>query len=149
MDDYPGTMLIISHDRYLINQMADRILYIENESMTEYLGNYDYYLLKRAQIAIDQGDSPSDSVPTNDYAKRKSQQSAINKLTGKIQRMEDEILSDEGEIHQLETQMADPDIASDYEKANALAKEVENIKSVLEHKYEALHALETELSELN
>ncbi len=47
LKEYNGTVIFISHDRYFVNKLADKILYIENGKITEYLGNYDYYLTKR------------------------------------------------------------------------------------------------------
>ncbi|MEX1308449.1 MAG: ABC-F family ATP-binding cassette domain-containing protein [Eubacteriales bacterium] len=148
LSDYPGTMLVISHDRYLINQMADRILYIENEKLTEYLGNYDFYLEKRQLAKAENTQSTAKSASTNDYQQKKSRQSSINKLKGKIKRTEESILNEENNIHGLETKMADPDIANDYEKALEFSQQVEQLKKELDQKYEALHALEIELSEL-
>ena len=148
LSGYPGTMLVISHDRYLINQMADRILYIENEALTEYLGNYDDYLAKRNSVGIDSPKQKADAPTANDYQQKKELQSAINKLTGRIERMENDILSGENEIHRLETRMAEPAIANDYEKALAMAEEVGRLKSKLDEKYDMLHALENELDEL-
>lgn len=46
LNDYEGTLLIISHDRYFINKLADRVLYLDQNGVTEYLGNYDYYVEK-------------------------------------------------------------------------------------------------------
>jgi len=147
LSDYPGTLFIISHDRYLINEMADRILYMENQSISEYLGNYDDYLLKRANQPASES-TQKKSSSESDYAKKKKRQSELNRLNGKISRLEDEILKQEQLISDYEAQMAQPKIASDFVKASELANQTDQLNTHVLSLYEELHTLETQRDEI-
>ncbi len=147
LSEYPGTLFIISHDRYLINEMADRILYLDQQSVTEYIGNYDDFLLKRQEESQTDVSRP-EQASVNDYQLKKQRQSRINRLAGKITRLEDEILSEEKAIGALEQQMASPEVTADYTKAAELAERTETLKSQLDEKYETLHRLEVDLADI-
>lgn len=144
LEEYPGTMFIISHDRYLINEMADRILYLEDEKITEYLGNYDYYLSKREQHIKSKSDTKTISV-VNEYKQKKELQSKLNRIKGKISRLEDDISKDESAIADHENEMAKPEVANDYNRVLEISKQAEELKDIVHKKYEELHLLEDEL----
>jgi len=148
LSDYPGTMFIISHDRYLINEMADRILYLSDNTLTEYLGNYDYYLSHRQEKRFIKTGAKKNTPAQNDYKQKKEQQSKINRLNGRISRLEEEIGNKESEIAKLENMMAEPDVVNDYKKMLELSKKTEDKNKKVHALYDDLHELEVELSEL-
>ena len=134
---FEGTLVIISHDRYFINKLADRVLALEPGGMTEYLGNYDYYLEKQAEVASAPSEkSVKKEKPLNDWQLRKQQQSEERKRKTKITRIESEIERLEGETEELQTELAKEDVQSDYEKLLSLTGALEEKQAELETLYE-------------
>lgn len=102
MEDYEGTMLIITHDRYLVNRMADRILYMEEDGLTEYIGGYDDYLeaiARRPQPSAEAA-SPKAEKP-NSYKAQKERQSILNRAAGAVRRAEERIAAAEQELEDI------------------------------------------------
>ncbi len=145
LHDYEGTLLIVSHDRYLINSLADRIYYLNPDGTAAYLGNYDDYAeaVKNRQPAAE----ATKSAGKNDYQRKKERDSEIRKEKAHLRQLESKIEETETAINELETQLSSPETACDYEKALDLsnqlaAKKDENETlfrewSVLAQKYEA------------
>ena len=79
--DYDGTMLIVSHDRYFINKLSSRILELNENGFTEYLGNYDYYIEKKAarHPAAVNTDTAKKVEKVNDYKLKKEAQDSVDK----------------------------------------------------------------------
>ena len=147
IEDFEGTVFIISHDRYLINKMADKILAFENGTVNCYNMNYDDYVNK---IAVKTSETVSVAEKTkkepNDYQKQKQLQSERRKLEGKIKRCEEAIELCEQEVQRLNEEINSS--GSDYEKITLLsgelsAKEKEQIKLM-----EEWETLSMELEEL-
>ena len=137
---YTGTVLYVSHDRYFINRTADRILDLNRRVLTNYLGNYDYYLEKKdEQLShIDekagQSSQAANSVPEaagseakQDWKAMKEQQAAARKRENDLKKCESEIESLEARIAEIETLMASPEICTDVAKLQELNKEKEEI----------------------
>ena len=128
--DYEGTLLVVSHDRYLINKIADRIYYLESGGATEYVGNYDDYLERSRQQAAEEAVGQKPEAPkVNEYKLRKELQSELRKLTTRVKRLEEEIEAAEGALAGLTEALSDPETASDYEKAIQLTQEIEEQKA--------------------
>ena len=142
---FEGTLLIISHDRYFINKLADRVLALGKDGMTEYLGNYDYYLEKQLTDAASplSQKSQKKEKPLNEYQLRKQQASEERKRKTKITRTETEIERLESGIEELQTELAKEEVQSDYERLMALTQELEEKQKELE----ALYDLWAELQE--
>ena len=123
IEDFEGTVFIISHDRYLINKMADKILAFENGTVNCYNMNYDDYVNK---IAVNAKPSVTVSEKVkkepNDYQKQKQLQSERRKLEGKIKRTEEAIERCESEIKDLNEKINSA--GSDYEKITNLSAEL-------------------------
>ena len=128
--DYSGTMLIVSHDRYFINKIADRILLLTNNGVKEYLGNYDYYLERTTA-------EKSGAVPTenkkdkkektqNDYFLQKQKQSEERKRQTKLKKSEAEIERLDEEIAKTQELLSSEEVAADYEKLMELSKLLED-----------------------
>lgn len=113
--DYEGTLLIVSHDRYLINRLADKIYRLDPEGTTLYPGDYDEYL-----AAVKEREAPTEKetrLHKNAYQERKEQEAAIRKEKAELRRLEEKIERTEEEIADMEQQLSNPETACDYEKA--------------------------------
>lgn len=142
---YGGTLLIVSHDRYLINKLADRIVWLGKMGTVNIDGNYDRYIeLKEAKAQSEQAvQVKAAESKKNDYKERKERESTLRKLSGALKRCEQAIDEIGLKTAELAQQMSQPEIATDYEKTSALAQEIEALKE----KEEALTAEWMELSE--
>ena len=142
---YGGTLLIVSHDRYLINKLADRIVWLGKTGTVNIDGNYDRYIeLREAKAQSEQAvQVKAAEGKKNDYKERKERESTLRKLSGALKRCEQAIDEVGLKTAELAQQMSQPEIATDYEKTSALAQEIEALKE----KEEALTAEWMELSE--
>lgn len=142
---YGGTLLIVSHDRYLINKLADRIVWLGKTGTVNIDGNYDRYIeLKEAKAQSEQAvQVKAAEGKKNDYKERKERESTLRKLSGALKRCEQAIDEIGLKTAELAQQMSQPEIAIDYEKTSALAQEIEALKE----KEEALTAEWMDLSE--
>ena len=100
--DFDGTLLFVSHDRYFINRVATHVLELSENGSTLYLGDYDYYVEKKAELAANQKEMATvsredEASPVNDYQAQKESQKGIRKLMRQIENLE-------REIEELETQ---------------------------------------------
>ncbi len=137
--DYSGTLLIISHDRYFINKLADRVLVLTQNGMKEYLGNYDYYLerIKAAKEADAQEKAAvKNEKPQNEYFLNKQRQSEERKRQTKLRKTEEEIERLDAEIQDIQTQLGEESVTSDYEKLIELTNKLEQLQAEQEQLYE-------------
>ena len=147
LEDFEGTVFIISHDRYLINKMADKILAFENGTVNCYNMNYDDYVNKIA-VNVTQT-APAAEKPKkepNDYQKQKQLQSERRKLEGKIRRCEEAIGLCEQEIEKINEEINCA--GSDFEKITELSKNLEEKESQQEKLMNEWEELNMELEEL-
>lgn len=144
--DYEGTLLIVSHDRYLINRLANKIYFLKPEGTTLFSGNYDAYTeaAKLQKAPDDSGKEPSQSK--TEYQRHRRQEAADRREKAEMRRLEQGIEEKEKEIKELERALSSPDAACDYEKALDLSNRLAERKkendiffqkwSVLAQKYE-------------
>ena len=116
MENYDGTLLVVSHDRYFINRMATRILELSPDGCKSYAGNYDNYMERRQDVPTVIVEKAVAPVKENAYRKRKELESRKRKLGTRIRRCEEEIAACEAHIDELHAQLEQPDISADYEK---------------------------------
>lgn len=123
---YDGTLFIISHDRYLINKLADRLYRLTPNGAEGYLGNYDFYLEKQ-QTAIAQTSVEKPKISENalDYKQRKERESERRKLRTKIERAEKRIEELDAEINEKTEELS---TISDYQKAMELSEDIERLR---------------------
>lgn len=145
LNDYSGTILYVSHDRYFINQTATRILDLVNHTFVNYIGNYDYYLEKKEELTaaytVVNTDTSSASAPTEsetklDWKAQKEQQAKERKRQNDLRKTEERISTLEerdGEIDELMTQ---EDVYTNSVKCRELSEEKTNIMQELELLYE-------------
>ena len=131
MENYDGTLLVVSHDRYFINRMATRILKLSANACESYPGNYDDYSegQQQAITAVQKEETP---VKENTYQKRKELESRKRKLVTLIRRCEEQITACETRIGELNAQLEQPDIAADYDAVVSISAELEAENSRLE-----------------
>lgn len=133
--DYSGTMLIVSHDRYFINKLSSRILEMNEKGMTEYLGNYDYYL-ERKSVSVESvvvKDKPA--VKVNDYKLQKEIAAEQRKLKSQLSKTEDTISQLEAEITEIENMLNSTEVQSDYEKLIEFTEKLKAKNEELDEKY--------------
>lgn len=131
LNNYEGTLLYVSHDRYFINRTADKILELKNRNFIEYLGDYDYYLEKRENIVLP-SDNPSkedvtvtkDSENKLDWKAQKEQQAALRKIQNKQKEIESKIEVLENKQAKLNEELANPAYSSNSAKLNELTSEL-------------------------
>ena len=109
--DFDGTLLFVSHDRYFINRVATHVLELSEKGSTLYLGDYDYYVEKKAEVEIIQTEEASTSnqakeaSPVNDYQAQKESQKEVRKLMRQIENLEAEIEELESQSQIISEQM--------------------------------------------
>ena len=119
--DFDGTLLFVSHDRYFINRLATKVLEISETGSTLYLGDYDYYLEKKAELEeleqqrqaqVDLTSSKAVEPVSNAYQQQKESQKEIRKITRRIQQIEDQLTLMEAKEAELSQAMASTNDAS-------------------------------------
>ncbi|MBQ1986154.1 MAG: ABC-F family ATP-binding cassette domain-containing protein [Clostridia bacterium] len=124
LQGYDGTLFVVSHDRYLINKLADKIYYLDKDGATLYLGNYDAYLEARDRKAkLEAVVNEVDQKP-NAYKQKKERASEIRKKKAALRRCEQEIENAELEIEELSDKLLDPEIASNYEQTLEITNQI-------------------------
>ena len=140
LNDYEGTLLTVSHDRYFINRVANRVLEMTPRGAKDYLGNYDDYLEKKRQeeMGLLEEAAPGMTRTQMDKEKRKQRLKNENKkqLLQRLKDTEAAIPAAEEAIARLEAQMGDPEIYKDGQKAAQVAREHEQMQQKLDALYE-------------
>jgi len=121
--DYPGTLLFVSHDRYFINRIADKVIEMGPEGTIEYLGDYDYYVQKKQEQAELAELENKPAVPANQqtvekssYQEDKEMKKQNRKRQRRIEELESAIETLEEEIADLNEQLCDPDVYQDHQR---------------------------------
>ena len=143
MKDYTGTLLMISHDRYFLNKIVNRILVFEENGMTEYLGNYDDYIEKKNtnQLMLElEAEAPAEKTRTAIKEERKKEREERLKRKSfqqLLKRSEDEIHALEEEVRLLEDQLSDPVLYENAANMLEVQQRYAQTKSSLEDAYNA------------
>lgn len=144
--DFDGTLLFVSHDRYFINRVATHVLELSESGSTLYLGDYDYYVDKKAEIEVSYTEEASmsnqakEASPANDYQAQKESQKEVRKLMRQIENLEAEIEELETQSQAISEQMLE---TNDAEKLMELQAELDKIN----HRQEGAMLEWEELSE--
>lgn len=149
LSQFQGTILFVSHDRYFINQLANKVLNIDESGGQLYLGDYQYFLDKvEEQQALAQHQATNDSATeqhdttTNNYTSQKEQKKLQRQITRQIEQCEQDIETYEAQIDDIDVQLTQPEVYSDPEKANALAIEKQQTEQQLEQALELWEELQ-------
>ena len=150
LNNYTGTLLYVSHDRYFINRTADRILELNSEGLTEYLGNYDYYLEKKQENTASAGSLKISSnnirneAAALDYKAQKAEAARIKKLNNDLNKLEDKIAHTEQAISDIDAWLNDSSNGTDTAGLIKKQKEKESLDEellILYDKWEELSSL--------
>lgn len=148
--DFPGTILAISHDRYFINRFAEKVMVMEKDGVTEYLGNFDDYIEKRDRPrppVSSLEDEPTRTAQTREKKKTRQQNALLRELKAAVDKAEAAIEQNEREMARLEAELACPETYNDLEAMRRLTESYQAEQDKTESLYEALEAAETALSE--
>ena len=152
LDDFDGTLLTVSHDRYFINRVANRVVEMRPDGVTEYLGNYDDYVEKKrleadGALAEAEGGKTRTQLDKEKRRERLKQESAKT-LKLKLKQAEQAIADTEERIAQLEARMADPETYKSPDAAQKLAQEHRDAQEALDALYSNWEELSEAVSEL-
>lgn len=137
--NYDGTVLVISHDRYFLNKVANKILDLSKDGIAEYLGNYSYYLEKKNAPDYDDDQDLNEKTRTQLKAEKKREKDRRlleKKQKEMLKNIEKNISNHENKIHQLENELCNPDVFSNHEKSQEIHQEILDLKESLEELYD-------------
>ena len=136
---FEGTILTVSHDRYFINRIADRVLVMEPDGVTEYLGNYDDYLEKLAQKNAPEEELAPQKTKTALREEKKREKAAIEaarREKARIANLETQITDLEEQMTKLEIEMSDPEAYQDNARAQSMNKRYNDLQKKIADLYE-------------
>lgn len=154
--EFGGTIILVSHDRYLLNKVASRIIEIKHDEVNSYEGNFDAYseavnaarqlkMQSEAEIKRAEEEKAYKENKAKQYCS-KEQRAADAQKRNRIRELEKEIEDTEVLIFELENAISDPEIASDYSKMSEKCKELEEAKTALDQKMDEWAELSDQLS---
>jgi ATP-binding cassette subfamily F protein 3 len=154
--EFGGTIILVSHDRYLLNKVASRIIEIKHDEVNSYEGNFDAYseavnaarqlkMQSEAEIKRAEEEKAYKENKARQY-RSKEQRAADAQKRNRIRELEKEIEDTEVLIFELENAISDPEIASDYSKMSEKCKELEEAKTTLDQKMDEWAELSDQLS---
>lgn len=140
LTNYDGTIFTISHDRYFLNTVVDKILVLDESGITEYLGNYDYYIDKKRQIQemsiIEEKEEKTRTQIKDEKRKEREQREIEKKNRIKRQNIEKEIEKLEIEIEKLDILLCQEEVYSNPDKAKEVSQEKINLENNLASLYD-------------
>ena len=154
--EFGGTIILVSHDRYLLNKVASRIIEVKHDEVNSYEGNFDAYseavnaarqlkMQSEAEIKRAEEEKAYKENKAKQY-RSKEQRAADAQKRNRIRELEKEIEDTEVLIFELENDISDPEIASDYSKMSEKCKELEEAKTALDQKMDEWAELSDQLS---
>ncbi len=154
--EFGGTIILVSHDRYLLNKVASRIIEVKHDEVNSYEGNFDAYseavnaarqlkMQSEAEIKRAEEEKAYKENKARQY-RNKEQRAADAQKRNRIRELEKEIEDTEVLIFELENAISDPEIASDYSKMSEKCKELEEAKTALDQKMDEWAELSDQLS---
>ncbi|WP_456033273.1 ABC transporter ATP-binding protein [Ruminococcus sp.] len=154
--EFGGTIILVSHDRYLLNKVASRIIEVKHDEVNSYEGNFDAYseavnaarqlkMQSEAEIKRAEEEKAYKENKARQY-RSKEQRAADAQKRNRIRELEKEIEETEVLIFELENTISDPEIASDYSKMSEKCKELEEAKTALDQKMDEWAELSDQLS---
>ena len=145
---FGGTIITVSHDRYFINRVADRVIEMQPDGVTEYIGNYDDYLEKKNRPVEQEAVAGKTKTELEKEKRReKMNRQALRQLKARAQEAEKAIEAKETQIAELEEQMADPALYADAARAAEVQKTYQQAQSDLTALYAAWEEAEAALQE--
>lgn len=151
LEDFDGTILTVSHDRYFINRVADRIIEMRPDGVKEYLGNYDDYLEKKRREEAGLEDAAASGMTKTQLDKQRRRERLLREgkkaLEKQLEAAEARIADAEKEIQELEARMADPELYQRPDEARETARRHAELQAGMDALYEEWEALSEAVSE--
>ncbi len=145
LSGYTGTIFTISHDRYFLNTVVDKVLVLDENGITEYLGNYDYYIEKKKQVhemsIAEEVEEKTKTQLKEEKRKEREQREAEKKNRVKRQNIEKEIEETEAKIEDMDVLLCQEEVYSNPEKAKEVTQEKANLEEKLSNLYEEWETL--------
>ena len=143
LNSYTGTVLYVSHDRYFINQTATRILDLTNQTIVNYIGDYDYYLEKRDEMTEKYAPAPEAAAEIKQvsdnklsWQQQKEEQALKRKRENELKKVEARIEVLEARDREIDETMVLPDVCTNVAECTKLSREKASISMELEKLYE-------------
>lgn len=146
--DFPGTIVFVSHDRYFINRIANKVVELDGETTHLYLGDYDYYLAKKEQLeamaaAKNEAENSENHASfeqnsesgADEREEQKSRQRRERRLKRDLEKVEADILSLETKLQTIEEKMAEPDFYQDTDRSQKYTHQHQQVQEKLEKLY--------------
>lgn len=154
LDDFEDTLIVVSHDRYFINKLASRIIYIENESsIIDFKGNYQDFLSYRNKINAqnENNENANEKISSGklQHLASKEEKSRKRRLEKLVLNTEKEIFEIERRLDEINEQMQSEEIVSDHLKLMDLQKEQDELNKKLENLYKTWEEVSLEFSNLS
>lgn len=146
---YDGTLIVISHDRYFLNKVINRILELEENGVNEYLGNYNYYVEKKKNPQrFEHFESLAGGKTKTQINEEKKKKRALEKeekeKQKRIKSLEDEISKKEEDLEKLQEELCKEEIYSNPEESERVNKEIKSVQQTIENLYEEWETLAEE-----
>ena len=146
LSGYDGTIFIVSHDRYFINRMADKVIRLTEDGCQIFPGNYDNYLEKFRELSAP---TETQQAPPkeNPYKLRKEQEAGKRRLLGRIRRCEEAVSAAEAEVEQLRQLLEQDDVMADYSRVLELTAQLDKKNRLVEQLMSEWEAMQLEAEE--
>lgn len=153
LDDFPGTILFVSHDRYFINRLATKVIELSENGAVEYLGDYDYYIEKKIELEeIAAAAQKTEQLQVSAAKKEnpsKEFQRQQRRLTRAIADSEKKIELLDGEMEQLQQSLLDPELANDHVQLMDIQQQIDRLQEEHDEQAEQWLLLQDELENLS
>ncbi len=145
LSGYTGTIFTISHDRYFLNTVVDKVLVLDENGITEYLGNYDYYIEKKKQVqemsTLEEVEEKTKTQLKEEKRKEREQREAEKKNRVKRQNIEKEIEETESKIEEMDVLLCQEEVYSNPEKSRDVSQQKSNLEEKLAELYDEWETL--------
>ncbi|WP_153723499.1 ABC-F family ATP-binding cassette domain-containing protein [Sporosarcina cascadiensis] len=152
LDDFPGTILFVSHDRYFINRLATKVIELSEDGAVEYLGDYDYYIEKKIEMAEIAAATMVEQRAKEPAVKKevagKEFQRQERRLTRAIAEIEKKLEQFDTEMSKLQEQLLDPNLANDHVQLMDIQKQIDAIQAEHDLQEEEWLTLQEEIENL-
>lgn len=152
LENYEGTLVFVSHDRYFINKIANKVLEINNDSFNIYLGNYDYYFEKKEQekilLSLEKEEVIETKLKENSYKADKEERKLIRKLERERNNIVEKIDELEANIKEINEELVKEEVYTDFEKTKYYNEKLQSINEELDELNNKWLELEEKLEEV-
>ena len=145
--DYDGTVLMVSHDRYFINKLADRVLGMTSDGIMNSIGGYDEYMERKRRLKTEDAPAVAETGGSADYKEQKRIQAEKRRVLNRFKKVEDLIEELESETEMLNEEMEKPENASDFSKLAELSERAAEKQAELDKLMEEWELLDKEIEE--